>query len=132
MEYVIALIAMINPKKKQKEASKPKDDVDESSKKKGKKQGKGGKKGKQVEEEEEVEKEEKEEVYLDVFMKVTDFGGPLFKPHDRIVYCRISCRKAAETISTWNEDGNLPTAGNDHFTINLRKRMYCSCFTCID
>ena len=85
-EYVNELIMMVNPsKKKQKEVVKPKEEKVVESKGKGKGKGKSSKKGKKgAEEEEEVEeKEEKVETYLDVFMKVTDFGGPLFKSYDR-------------------------------------------------
>lgn len=82
MEFVNSLIGMINPKKKREvtKTKEVKEVVDDEPKKKGK--GKGGKKGKNVEEKEE-EKEEIVETYLDVFVKVTDFGGPLFKPYDR-------------------------------------------------
>ena len=38
-----------------------------------------GKKGK----EEEIMEEEKSVSFLDCFVKVTDFGGPLFKSYDR-------------------------------------------------
>ena len=82
-EYVNELIMMVNPsKKKQKEVVKPKEEKVIDTKGKGKGKGKSNKKGKKGAEEEEV-KEEKVETYLDVFMKVTDFGGPLFKSYDR-------------------------------------------------
>ena len=81
-EFAKGLIDMMNPKKK-KEVSKPKEEVEEEGKKGGKKgKAKGGKKGKTAVEEEPVESEKVEE-YIDVFVKVTDFGGPLFKPVDR-------------------------------------------------
>ena len=48
-------------------------------KEKGKKNKNKGKKGK----EEEIVEEEKSASFLDCFVKVTDFGGPLFKSYDR-------------------------------------------------
>lgn len=81
-EFAKALIDMVNPKKK-KEVIKPKEEAEEEGKKSAKKgKAKGGKKGKTAVEEEVVESEKAEE-FIDVFVKVTDFGGPLFKPVDR-------------------------------------------------
>ena len=48
-------------------------------KEKGKKSKNKGKKGK----EDEIMEEEKPASFLDCFVKVTDFGGPLFKSYDR-------------------------------------------------
>ena len=62
-EYITELLACMNGPKKEK-----------GKKNKGK-----GKKGK----EEEIV-EEKAVTFLDCFVKVTDFGGPLFKSYDRV------------------------------------------------
>ena len=48
---------------------------------KGKKNKNKGKKGK----EEDIMEEEKSASFLDCFVRVTDFGGPLFKSYDRSI-----------------------------------------------
>lgn len=107
-EYASALIGMMNPsKKKQKEIAKPKEE-EEDNKKKGKSKGKGGKKGKNAIEEDDTVNVA--ETFIDVFRKVTDFGGPLFKSYDRMEReMSVICREAGKANDAYDEDGDLST-----------------------